>query len=249
MTRSSLTTALVATMLGAACADSAVTNREYADLARMVGAGLATPDGGGEVGALTDATTLARGGLPAGFTQIASVVQGSHLGMTYRYIAICMAASGVVLDRCGPSTDHAVVLASWSGMLQLPELGGRMRRDGIWHLTAVGSPMAMVTGTSWLSRQDGSFVDQPTVTYRLTDSKDAMMFVDMASGEMVGGGMKIDLVVDRSEVADHGTQHWSYDVAVDASFAPDQTVALTLDASHDFVVDLATGMLIAPPLY
>jgi hypothetical protein len=206
----------------------------------MVGAGLATPDGGGEMGALTDATTIVRGGMPVGFTRDDIVIRGDHFGVTYRYIATCMEASGAVLDRCGSSTDHAVVLASWDGMLQMSGLGGEIHRDGMWNLTGVRSPMAIATGTSWLLRNDGHFAADPWVTYRVTDSQDLMMFVDMASGGMMGGGMKIALDVDRTADADHGPQHWSHEVAVDATFA-DHTLVLTLDGTHGYVVDLATG--------
>jgi hypothetical protein len=74
-------------MVVVGCADHAMWRSEYDDVARITAAQLATPDRGGEVGALADCVTIAQGALPKGFNYDTSgLVTGTHAGIAERFV-------------------------------------------------------------------------------------------------------------------------------------------------------------------
>jgi len=223
----------ILSLLGA-CADRAVTRDEYDDVARIVGAHLATPDRGGEVGALADAVTIARGAMPKGFTyDMTGLVTGHHGGLEYRYFVMCSDAA----DRptmCGPASASALVVASTSGTLAMPDLTTTLRRQTTWHLADLASAMGSAAGTSSLMEQRAELDGH---SYAVTDDQEMLLFVDMASHDMMAGGLRANLSV----VIDPGDA-WEArpEIVAEVAFAPARTATLLLDGLH-YEVDLTSG--------
>jgi hypothetical protein len=217
----------------AGCENSSVSNSDYDDLARIVAGSLATPSGGGDVGALADSSALARGILPPGGTRDdIGFVHATHFGLTYRYLVTCNDARGARLAQCGDATDSADVLASWGGMLQMPSFTGRIARDGAWTIVAVNSTMAMATGRTWL--YESTVKMDSSVIHTASDRRDLMMFVDMATRNLMGGRMQISVELG-------GADDDARPISVAASFAPDRRAVITLDGTHEYTVDLDSG--------
>jgi hypothetical protein len=221
------------------CAD--VWHSEYDDLAKIVGAGLATPDGGGDLGAIADTTMLARGIVPDGFTSDGLVAQGKRWGVTYRYTVMCSDEFAKPLARCDWRTDRALVLASRSGELAMPDFTARLRDQGTWNITSVGSPIAFVSGSVATMSQEVDFLDR---TYFVTDTGELKAFVDMARQDMMGGTIARRLEVERYD--DDGDWWRSFTIAAEVTILSPGTASLALDVDHLYEVDLATGEVTEP---
>lgn len=216
----------VLALLVAGCADHAMVRSEYDDVAHIAGAHLATPDRGGEVGALADAITIAQGGLPKGFTFDANgLVRGEHAGVSYRYFLTPEDATS------------AIVVASWSGRLEMPGFTTSLRRQVSWHLHDVTSAMGSASGTSSLMDQRAVFPDR---TYAVTDAQDMLLFVDMASHDMMAGGLRATLAVTTDP-----DEAWAAtrDVVAEVTFGEGPTARLVLDDDFVYDVDLANGAI------
>jgi hypothetical protein len=101
-------------VLVTACAQNTGDDVDYTRIAEEVGGTIATPDAGGEAGALADAMSIARGEVPHGFTTTNRTVIGYHDGLRYEYAAICDDASGARM-ACSPVSFHAAVSVVWQG--------------------------------------------------------------------------------------------------------------------------------------
>lgn len=163
----------LALLLLAACADASPGQVDYARLAGLVGESIATPDAGGEVGALADAVTLARGGLPDGFSRAGDIVTGDHDGVRYTYVVTCEDAHGA-RTPCSPVAFRAVALAVWPG------------RSGTWTLEHLQGATASATGASELDHED----------YATLDQRQEAFLLDLDSLRPAHGTVALDLVAD-----------------------------------------------------
>jgi hypothetical protein len=145
---------------------------DYARLAGLVAESLATPDAGGETGALADATLIARGGLPAGFDADNGVVTGYHDAIRYTYLVFCQDAQGAHV-ACSRSTFRAFAIAEWDG------------RTGMWTLEHLQGDTASITGAS----------DITHLSYALTDERHEAFLLDLASYRPTHGRIALDLSV------------------------------------------------------
>jgi hypothetical protein len=225
----------LAAMLVVGCADHAMWRSEYDDVARIAGAQLATPERGGEVGALADSVTIARGDLPKGFNYDTSgLITGFHAGVAYRYYVMCTEGT----DRaamCGPEATHALAIATWEGTLVLPSFTTTIRRQATWRLANLGGAMGTASGSSTLLEAQAVVGDR---SYAVTDQQDMLLFVDMASHDMMAGSMRTELVVTTDPDDDWGHEH---DVTADVTFTGPGSALLVLDDDFSYAVDLATG--------
>ena len=223
----------ILSLLGA-CADRAFTRDDYDDVARIVGAHLATPDRGGELGALADTVAISRGVMPKGFTYDTSgLITGHHGGLEYRYFVTCSDAA----DRptmCGTASASALAVASWSGTLVMPDLTTTLRRQTTWHLADLASSMGSAAGNSSLMDQRAELDGR---SYAITDDQDMLLFVDMASHDMMAGSLRANLAV----TIDPG-EPWEArrDLTAEVTFAATHTATLVLD-DEVYDVDLGTG--------
>jgi hypothetical protein len=139
----------------AACAQNTVDDVDYTRIAERVGGTIATPDAGGETGALADALAIACGHLPRGFVErsvygIDSEVLGSHDGLRYTYLVRCEDVRAARM-ACSPATFRAVVLVEWQG------------RVAAWTLEHLQGPVASATGDGVLGHE--AFLLDPTVPW------------------------------------------------------------------------------------
>jgi hypothetical protein len=180
--------AVVAGLICGGCATSDVPGTQYDEVARIVSAGLVAPNGAGEIGALTDSAMLARDQLPAGFERDASgVVSGRHGMFTFRYFAVCSDANLHAVAGCGPTTERALVIASWEGPVNTVAHQGMLRRGGYWTVSAPWRSTSMMAGHTWIDYDAG--------TYRLEDERDMLVTVEMAARAITAGGMSTTLTV------------------------------------------------------
>jgi hypothetical protein len=215
---------MVAATVGAgACASSDTAESDYDEVARIVGTGLFTRDGGGELGAIADSAMLAQDLMPAGFERSGFVVQGQHGDVTHRYGVVCLDAGGLAVPSCGPSTDRALVVASWIGPLETASHRGTLRRGGFWTIRDPRNPTALVAGTTWLEYDAG--------TYQLED--DAEMLVAVGDGyHVVSSGAMHAAITLRD--GDAPPQSIDGDIAITHRIA-----TITLDGVHTTEVDVS----------
>jgi len=204
-----------------ACADGASTAVDYDRVAQMLGASVATPDAGGETGALADAAILARGGLPGGFDADDGVVTGMHDGIRYTYLVFCKDMAGAS-TTCSPATGKAFAIAEWSSPTQ--------RRAGLWTLEHLQGPVASVTGRSALTHtSDGMSVN---------DEREEAFLLDLGTYEPHHGQIATELAITSGDDAEFPGS---------ISFNDSRLATISLPG-HMYQVDLDTGAVVPGPI-
>ncbi len=199
------------------CADSASSTVDYDHLASILGASVATPDAGGETGALADSAILARGGLPFGFETDGAVVTGLHDGIRYTYLVFCQDMAGAAMT-CSPVTGKAFAVAEWSSPTQ--------KRAGIWTLEHLQGTTASVTGRSALTHTSEGM--------NVNDDRDEAFLLDLVSYQPQHGKIATDLAVTSSD-----------DTLINGAieFDSSRTAMISLPG-HVYQVDLDTGAVV-----
>jgi len=208
------TQALALLLAAAGCTDSASSTVDYDHLASILGASVATPDAGGETGALADSAILARGGLPVGFTDADGVVTGMHDGIRYTYMVFCQDMAGAA-TTCSPVTGKAFAIAEWSSPTQ--------KRAGLWTLEHLQGSTASVTGRSALTHtSDGMNVN---------DDRNEAFLLDLGTYQPKHGEIATELAITSSD----GT-------LINGAIQFNSTrLALISLPGHVYQVDLDTG--------
>lgn len=244
--------ALVATLFAglalAACADDGgasatpPTAAEYDDAATTTGALVADPNGG-EVTAMNQAYLIARGQAPLFLTVGASGdVFGSQWGLSFSYQVTCKDAGGAVI-ACGPASDSAHVVASWSGSWDGTWLDADTAWDADWELTGLSGDAWTLSGSSTVS-WSASWDNPNTGAHRAWSveaeaTADGLVF--SASGRRpVGGAASYALEITSEGEGPRGDGHGHLAIAADVTFS-DHGATLTLDGSHSYALDVATG--------
>ncbi len=193
---------------------------------------------------MSDAMTLALGGSLPGFTLDGSgMLTGMHGGLTYSYGITCKDASGAMLPACTSLTDSADLDLMWSGTLALPNFTASVARGGDWSLTGLQTSQARIAGS-------GNFTFDASVTsiFRASTSSyhlsyDAMydaVLIDTATKLAVGGDVMY--AIDGQHTSGGSSSQLSIDAEL--AFHADGTATLTLDGSHEYALDLATGVVV-----
>lgn len=186
------TTAISMLALVGGCAGAASSSVDYDRLAPIIGGSVATPDSGGEVGALADAVIIARGGQPVGFDVNGGFAAGLHDGVRYVYAVFCQNAAGAA-TICSPQTFRAYAFVAWDSV--------EMHRSGMWQLEHLQGATATATGASDLAYTvDG---------LRVSDLRQETFTVDLATYDPMRMRIAADLRVDETDVTcsvalDHG---------------------------------------------
>lgn len=228
----SLVGAMLAATLGLVACDDGAATTEYDDLSEIVGTSIVTEDRGGALGALADSITISRGELPDGFRRLATgLVSGEHLGVAYRYFVLCMDAHGAA-QRCDGTADNALVLAAWRGTLSERDFAGPMRRQAVWRLHGLTTPVVEASGDDWVMDQEARFTTAPQAHYQLTDHTDLLMFFDAAGPRLIGGSMHSLLAI-----TELGADR-RFDVRADVTL-DSRTATVTLDDAYEYVIELA----------
>lgn len=230
----------------AACAaepHAPLTDEEADDLAMSLASTLRPPGGGGELGAMLDVATIARGGTPAGFAATADgSVAGHHLGLAYRYAIACRDAHNRPQPACDAATDNADVLVSWAGVLDLPALVMVIERDGAWILNDITSGRLRLDGDgamtyeSRIQQRDGV-----AATYRLAYAASHRAIV-LAPGDKWPRSGTIRYALTATRTRD-GEPTRDLDVAADLRFGAGGFATIALDGARAYRLNLATGAL------
>lgn len=220
---------LVATL--AACGSEAP-SIDYDPVAAIVGATIATTDGGGTVGAIQDSVVLAFGHMPMGFADEDGMMSGEHGLVHHEYKMIeCRDREHRLLERCDITTDTATLISKWSGAVRQPDFDFVSRRQGMWTLSGLQHVMM----DSWTPSVDGSaqiegdamFADAHYVVFAYETETMA------AAGPVMGGTMRLGLDVTRGDAALH--------VDAVATFDSAEVATLVLDDMVTYRVDLHSG--------
>jgi hypothetical protein len=224
--------------------DSTVTRSEYDDVAQSVGTTVASKSGGGDMGAMADVIVMAGGTLPLGFTAgTGGEVSGSRAGIAYDFQLQCRSGDGAPMPVCNTNADLARVSISWGGTLALPNLSTTMDRQGQWSLSNIQEPSVKLAG-------NGTFAYDSTITSSSTNVAAAYhldyaaaymsVFIDKASRLATAGEIQYDIQATKA-VTGQGARFFS--VAADIHFNGDATATLVLDGSHDYTLELRSGVV------
>ncbi|HSN30148.1 MAG TPA: hypothetical protein VLT45_27865 [Kofleriaceae bacterium] len=209
------TTAIFVIALAAGCAGDAPSTVDYARLAPIIGRSIATPDAGGEVGALADALMIARGGLPVGFETSGAIITGTHDGARYTYAVFCEDAAGASIT-CSPQTFRAYAFVQWDS----PAL----HRSGMWQLEHLQSATATATGTSALDHEADGFT--------ITDVRHESIDVDLGTYVPTNGSIEANLRIT--------TDGDPVNVVGSITF-PGRRMAIVLLGDSAYTIDLTSG--------
>jgi len=227
----------------AACSSDETTKTEhdYDDVASAVGSSMAK-DSGGDAAAMSDSTDLALGVMPLGFSLSgAGEFGGERLGLHYSYALVCKDASGGALSVCGASTDRLSAEVEWSGELDLPRLTASVEREGAWTVTGLQADVATLDGAGSfhldaIVRPDGLPERGVQLDYQAAYDGVQIRVDDRA---IIGGRASYDIDAERTAGAEIDAR---FSMDAEVTFTADGSATLVLDGTHEYRVDLRTGV-------
>lgn len=239
---------VAACVLVTGCASQEVTSAEYDEIAQITGITIATPGGGGDVGAAADSARLARGAMPAGFSIDAQtgMAVGMHGQVPYMYMVFCSDAQGAHMDHCGPGAVTSTIIAAWQGNIVQNGFAGSIERQGTWTMTMAG----MMGGEAATIAGESTFaVDVVASTgfvhHHMTSTERVDLRVDAISGSIASGTISSRFDGTRSDDGMHGMQSWDYGGEAEATFGEMAQASLVV-AGRVYLVDLTTGAVSRP---
>jgi len=223
----------------------AATEADYDDVAQALGAVVATDNQGGEIGSISDATSIAIGAPRFGLVvDLSGRFHGQRGQLSYAYSAQCSAVDGMAMEFCNATTDSAHLSVAWSGDLMTPQLDAAISHNGDLQLTDLQQPTVHVNGggsfefdatfTSLFRNVERSYHLSYVVTY--TD-----IAVARAPIQVTGGN--IHYVIDAERMLTTERRETAAKFNMDASLVFDGSgsARLTLDESHRYTIDPASG--------
>lgn len=243
-----LPTCLLAATSFAGCAGTDTpTEADYDDVAQALTAVVVTDNEGGEVGAMVDASSIARGEGELSLRLNASgKFTGNHLGLEYSYSAKCSNAQGAAQEACDKSSDSADVEVSFSGELALPRLTASVVRDGSWQISGLQNDQVTFEGNSELSldTQLESLFRDASRAYRLNyvATYDGLV-LDKSTRRVVAGTVTYDIDSERMASGRRGDSEAQFNIDGVLEFKADGTASLTLDGTHMYKLHMGSGGL------
>lgn len=238
------------------------TNADYEDVAQTIASSTVTGSGGtgtagaslgaGDVIAIRDAVSLARGVMPFGFLRDHDGDEhhfhGDRMGLGNAVTITCKDASGAVQTACDKTTDSATVDLKMTGNLMTPNFTASIDREGSWTITGLQSATATLDGTASFSLDTTihSIFHQGVTSTLMFDNTAAYkaITVTTADREITGGSASFEVKGHRTVT---GTANGSndvdksFDVKAELTFNADHTATLVLDGTQTFTIDLKTG--------
>lgn len=249
MKTTSLFSASLLSLSLAACAQqqSELSNEDYDDIAAGVGAMVAMPGGGGEVGSFEDAVSTATddssGSAIEGLGAHEIVVRA---GLTYEYRVECFDADGIELEVCGEGTDSATISVSWSGDIDTPRFDASIDRSGEWSLSGLQSDTAVIAGNGSFEVSSEFQAIYRDVTRSMRFSYDAEyrdVQVDTETYQAIGGSIAYRIEGERNAQNGDNERQLSFSVEAEVTFHADGTATMVLDSEHSYRIDLSSGQV------
>lgn len=221
------------------------TKQEYDDVAKSFGSVVAADGNGGEVSSLHDASDLAVGVMPFGFSLDAQgEINGNRLGLEYSYALTCRDATGTEQDVCDETTDSADVSVSWSGDLSIPPtFMSQVSRSGQWSLTGITEDSATLEGDSSFDLDVSFMNDSTSRAYHLSYSGqyDGIL-IERGPFRVVGGTVTYAIDAERHEAyGDAGTVDKTFRIDAVLTFHADGSATLVLDGTYTYDLDVSSG--------
>ncbi|HEY0480436.1 MAG TPA: hypothetical protein VGD37_23110 [Kofleriaceae bacterium] len=247
----------------AACSSSSSTQpptgAEYDDTAQAIASSTVTRQGdthgAGDIFAMADALSIARGRLPIGFAlRSDGRIHGDHMGIDNSFVVTCKDAAGATLAKCDDTTDSATVDIKWTGNLMTPSFTAAIDREGMWTITGLKSATATFNGTSSFSLDTTVHSIfhagvTSTDTFASTAGYDAIT-IATADHQITGGSASFEVKGHRTVTGTAMGAHdvdKSFDVTAELTFHADHTATLVLDGTQTFTIDLTTGKVTRTP--
>jgi hypothetical protein len=243
-----LPTCLIAATSFAACSSTDTpTEADYDDVAQALTATVVTDSDGGEVGAMVDATNIARGdGKLTLELDATGKFTGNHLGLDYAYTATCSDAEGQEQDTCDKTSDKADIAVSWSGDLKLPHITAAVKREGNWQLSGLQTDKVTFEGDGSfdLDTEMQSLFRTATRTYKVSYSANYdSVVLDRTEHAVTGGKVMYSIDAERTASGPRRESEAQFSIDGVLEFKADGTASLTLDKSHSYNVNVTTGEL------
>jgi|GEM_PF-1325438 len=233
----------------ASCVTDEPTEEDYDDVAQGISVAISDGQGGGDMGSIADALSLAAAITPDGFSATAEgSYQGQHAGLNYSYEITCRDAAGGPAVACNPdTTDEARLVVAWDGTLDLPQYDAAATRTGDWTLSGIQSGTATLNGDGSFSF-DSEFMSLDGNRMRTWQLDYAASYdgvqIDVDTAAAVGGNAVFNVAARRTASNRFRDVEAEFDIEVDVTFNGDGTATLLLDGSRSYELELASGVVI-----
>ena len=190
--------------------------------------------------AVLDGTNTAYGTPPAGFTSpITGTWTGSHDAIAYTYTYHCSDALDNDSYTCGAGTDHIHWETSANGTAALA--GVTLSEDkflGHWHIRDIGvqKPRVEGTGQYWLDGRITS--DGARIALTSTSGTFTSVRYDAQPTTPINGTLVLTFTGHRSRATSVPADR---DFTTTATFTFGAAPTLSLDGTHTYAMDMATG--------
>jgi hypothetical protein len=252
--QSNLLSAIAAVLLSTAACSGGVSaysrpadSNDYDDVAQAIASVVATTDGGGEVGSLSDSVDLAEGVMPSGVScNTSGNFAANRLGLDYQYQLRCKNAAGATLAACGRPAETADAKVDWSGYLGLPDFSASLQRQTDWSLSGIPSDTVRFAGdgTFAFDSEFRSAFRPVWVNYSLdyTAGYDSVA-MQKSVHRAVGGVIHYTITARRRALRDEKTVEATFDMTADLTFGAPEMATLVLDDTHAYTVNTTSGVV------
>ena len=233
----------------------APSSADYEDTAQAISSSIVTGQGGvagaGDVLAMSDALSIARGRLPIGFALGSDGwIHGDHLGIDNSFKVTCKDAAGTVQAHCDQTTDSATVDVKWTGSIDVPNFSLSIDRQATWTITGLTSATATFDGGSSFSLDTmmTSIFHQGVTSTDTFDATASYKAITIATADhtITGGSASFEIKGHRTVTGTPMGQNdvdKSFDAIAVITFNADHTATLVLDGTQTFTIDLTTGKI------
>lgn len=215
--------------------------RDYDGVASAIGASASM----GELAAMVDMVAIAEGAMPQGVTYVG--VDDAHFhhataargGLTFDYLYHCNDSADVIVPTCDGNANHSHVTVKWTGNVAATKLTiDSIALEGDWAVRDLQVDKPRLGGDgkmSFVARIDDGTAATFKISYDATLDR-----VRFAPGQRLPAAGKIDLVVAVDRTRGNATR--TFTTSGSLLFTGAGTANLTLDASNQYSLDLATGV-------
>ncbi len=254
MKQSNLLSAIASVLLSTAACSGGVSaysrpadSNDYDDVAQALASVVATTDGGGEVGSLSDSADLAEGVMPSGVSsETSGDFAANRLGLDYQYQLRCKDAAGAALAACGRPAETAEARVDWSGYLGLPAFSASLKRQADWSLSGIPTDTVRFAGdgTFAFDSQFRSAFRPVWVNYSLdyTAGYDSVA-MQKSMHRPVGGAIHYVITARRMALRDETTVEATFDMTAELTFGSPEMATLVLDGAHAYTVNTTSGVV------